>query len=55
VTFTARGREYPLHTADVLIMAPGVEQEARSAAGGVLLLTLLYLGPESAVPDSIHE
>ena len=54
VTFTARGREYPLHTGDVLVFAPGVEHEARSATGGVFLLTLLYLGPESAVSDSVR-
>jgi len=54
VTFTARGREYPLHTGDVLVFAPGVEHAARSATGGVFLLTLLYLGPQSAVSDSVR-
>ena len=43
VTFSARGREYPLCAGDVLIFAPGVEHEARSAAGGVFLLTVVYL------------
>lgn len=43
VTFSARGREYPLRAGDVLIFAPGVEHEARSAAGGVFLLTVVYL------------
>lgn len=55
VTFTACGREYPLHTGDVLVIAPRVEHQARSTTGGVFLLTLLYLGPESAVSDSVHE
>jgi quercetin dioxygenase-like cupin family protein len=55
VMFTARGREYALHTGDVLVFLPGVQHEARSVTGGVFLLTLLYLGPESAVSDSIHE
>ena len=55
VTFTARGREYPLHSGDVLVLAPGVEHEARSAQGGVFLLTVLYLGPESAVSDSVRQ
>ena len=55
VTFAARGREYPLHAGDVLVMAPGVEHEAQSTTGCVFLLTLLYLGPESAVSDSVHE
>ena len=53
--FTARDREYSLHTGDVLVIARGVVHEARSATGGVFLLTLLYLGPESAVSDSVHE
>ena len=42
VTFVARGREFPLHTGDVLVFAPGVEHEARSAEGGVFLLTVVY-------------
>lgn len=46
-TFTARGREYPLNTGDVLILGPGVENEARSTVGGVLLLTVVYLGPSA--------
>jgi quercetin dioxygenase-like cupin family protein len=54
VTFTARGREYTLNVGDVLIFAPNVEHEARSATGGVFLLTVLYLGPESAVSDSVR-
>jgi len=54
VTFTARGREYTLHVGDVLIFAPDVEHEARSATGGVFLLTVLYVGPESAISDSVR-
>ena len=42
VTFVARGHEYPLHTGDVLVFAPGVEHAARSAEGGVFLLTVVY-------------
>jgi quercetin dioxygenase-like cupin family protein len=41
VTFTARGRDYPLHTGDVLVLGQGVEHEARSATGGVFLLTVI--------------
>ncbi len=48
VTFTARSREYPLKTGDVLIFGPSVEHEARSATGGVFLITVVYLGSESA-------
>jgi quercetin dioxygenase-like cupin family protein len=48
VIFTARGREYPLNTGDVLIFGPGVEHEARSVTGGVFLITVVYLGPVSA-------
>ena len=54
VTFTARGREYPLTFGDVLVVASGVEHEARSVQGGVFLLTVLYLGPESAISDSVR-
>lgn len=54
VTFTARGRDYPLHTGDVLVFARGIEHEARSETGGVFLLTVLYLGTESAVSDSVR-
>jgi quercetin dioxygenase-like cupin family protein len=54
VTFTARGREYALTVGDVLVFAPGVEHEARSAKGGVFLLTVLYMGPESAISDSVQ-
>jgi quercetin dioxygenase-like cupin family protein len=48
VTFTARGRDYSLHTGDVLVLAGGVEHEARSTTGGVFLLTVVYLGHEAA-------
>ncbi|MFI5232940.1 MAG: cupin domain-containing protein [Gemmatimonadales bacterium] len=44
VMFAALGRDYPLHVGDVLVFAPGVEHEARSATGGVFLLTVLYPG-----------
>ena len=47
VTFTAAGREYPLTVGDVLVFAAGVEHEARSAAGGVFLLTVLYPAGEA--------
>ncbi|MGH7655902.1 MAG: cupin domain-containing protein [Gemmatimonadaceae bacterium] len=49
VMFSARGREYALSIGDVLVFAPGVEHEARSAKGGVFLLTVLYLGPANKV------
>ena len=44
VTFSALGREYPLASGDVLVFAPGVEHSARSALGGLFLLTVMYLG-----------
>jgi quercetin dioxygenase-like cupin family protein len=44
VTFSAKGHEYALTTGDVLVLGPGVEHEARSAAGGLFLLTVVYLG-----------
>jgi quercetin dioxygenase-like cupin family protein len=48
VIFTALGREYPLTTGDVLVLAPGVKHEARSTTGGVFLLTVVYTGPADA-------
>ena len=50
VTFTARGHEYPLTVGDVLVFAPNVEHEARSAAGGVFLLTVVFLEHAGAGP-----
>jgi quercetin dioxygenase-like cupin family protein len=44
VTFSAKGHEYALTTGDVLVLGPGVEHEARSAAVGLFLLTVVYLG-----------
>jgi len=48
VTFTVLGREYPLTTGDVLVLAPGVVHEARSTTGGAFLLTVLFRGAEKA-------
>ena len=42
VTFEALGHEYPLSTGDVLVLASGVEHAARSAAGGLFLLTVVH-------------
>lgn len=47
VTFAAAGGEYPLRVGDVLVLAAGVEHEARSATGGVFLLTVLYPAGEA--------
>ena len=44
VSFSAQGREYPLTTGDVLVLAPGVEHDAKSKKGGVFLLTVVFLG-----------
>ena len=44
MTFIAQGNEYSLNTGDVLVIGPGVEHEARSATGGLFLLTVVYLG-----------
>lgn len=46
VVFEAIGKEYVLHTGDVLSIAPGVEHAARSEGGGVFLLTIFH--PPSA-------
>jgi quercetin dioxygenase-like cupin family protein len=42
VTVRALNQEYPLAPNDVLVLAPGVEHAARSAAGGVFLLTVVH-------------
>lgn len=47
VTFSALGREYPLTTGDVLVLAPGIEHSARSEKGGTFLLTVIYLGRDT--------
>src|SRR5437016_1059160 len=44
VSFSAQSREYTLTTGDVLVLAPGVEHDARSVTGGVFLLTVVFLG-----------
>jgi quercetin dioxygenase-like cupin family protein len=48
VTFSALGREYPLASGDILVLAPGVEHSARSELGGLFLLTVRYLGHNTA-------
>jgi quercetin dioxygenase-like cupin family protein len=42
VLFEASGRAYPLSTGDVLVLASGVEHSARSATGGLFLLTVVH-------------
>ena len=42
VTVTALERDYPLGPGDVLVLAPGTEHAARSALGGVFLLTVVH-------------
>jgi quercetin dioxygenase-like cupin family protein len=36
------GRAYPLRAGDLLVLAPGVEHSARSATGGLFLLTVVH-------------
>ncbi|MEA2722952.1 MAG: hypothetical protein QOH59_723 [Gemmatimonadales bacterium] len=47
VTISAREQEYPLGPSDVLALAPGIEHAARSAAGGVFLLTVVHPDADS--------
>lgn len=49
VTVSVLEREYPLGPSDVLVLAPGMEHAARSALGGVFLLTVVH--PDSDAPD----
>lgn len=42
MTVSALDHEYPLASNDVLVLAPGLEHAARSAAGGVFLLTVVH-------------
>ena len=49
VTVCALDQEYLLAPSDVLVLAPGLEHAARSAAGGVFLLTVVH--PDSHAPN----
>jgi len=42
IVFAALGREYVLRAGDILVLAPGIEHSARSATGGVFLLTVVH-------------
>ena len=42
VTFKALGKEYPLSSGDVLVLAPGVTHSAQSELGGKFLLTVFH-------------
>jgi quercetin dioxygenase-like cupin family protein len=42
VVFQALGGPYPLRMGDLLVLAPGVEHSARSATGGLFLLTVVH-------------
>jgi quercetin dioxygenase-like cupin family protein len=42
IVFIALDREYTVKVGDILVLAPGVEHAARSADGGVFLLTLVH-------------
>ena len=50
VTVSALDQEYLLGPNDVLVLAPGMEHAARSAVGGVFLLTVVH--PDSDAPKS---
>ncbi len=53
IVFDVLGREYVLMTGDILVLAAGVEHSARSAAGGVFLLTVVHA--ESAGSRIVNE
>jgi quercetin dioxygenase-like cupin family protein len=42
IVFSALRREYVVRAGDILVMAPGIEHSARSATGGVFLLTVVH-------------
>jgi quercetin dioxygenase-like cupin family protein len=48
VTVSALENEYSLGPGDVLVLAPGLEHAARSALGGVFLLTVVH--PDADAP-----
>jgi len=48
VTISASDHDYPLTPRDVLVLAAGMEHAARSAAGGIFLLTVVQ--PDSDLP-----
>jgi len=49
VTISALEQKYALGPSDVLVLAPGLEHAARSALGGVFLLTVVH--PDSNAPN----
>ena len=42
IVFSALSREYVVRAGDILVLAPGIEHSARSATGGVFLLTVVH-------------
>ena len=42
IVFSALGREYVVKAGDIFVLAPGIEHSARSATGGVFLLTVVH-------------
>lgn len=46
ITFEVAGREYPLQSRDLLVVASRVEHSARSVSGGTFLLTVVHGEPE---------
>ena len=55
ITFSAVGKEYALTAGDVLVFAAGVEHSARSETGGLFLLTVVYLGDNSAIGPTLEQ
>ena len=50
IVVVALDTEYPLRGGDVLALAPSVEHSARSATGGVFLLTIVQPSTDTALP-----
>lgn len=42
ITFEVAGKEYPLQSRELLVVAANVEHAARSSAGGTFLLTVVH-------------
>ncbi len=51
IVIDALGHEYPLGRGELVALAPGVEHSARSAGGGVFLLTVVHAPSAGSIAE----